>query len=114
MSILSDIKTTLASLNIPIETGAFSDKAPAQYIVVVPLTDSFSLHADNAPGVDIQEARISLYSQGSYTTAKNNIVRAFLSADFTITDRQYLGYETETGYHHYNVDAAQVYETEEF
>lgn len=113
MSILSDLQATLTPLSISIETGVFSDSAPDEYIVVVPMDDTFDLHSDNKPGVDIQEARISLFSKASYTTAKNAIVRALLAADFTITARQYIGYETDTGYHHYNVDAAKFYEMEE-
>ena len=113
MSLLSDLQETLSVLSVPVETGVFTDEAPAQYIVIVPLSDSFELHADNAPGIDIQEARLSLYSQGSYTTVKNRLVNTLLSAGYTITDRQYIGYETETGYHHYNVDVAQYYEMEE-
>lgn len=113
MSILSDLKTTLTPLNIPIETGVFSDSAPDKYIVLVPLSDSFDLHADNAPGIDVQEVRLSLYSKGSYTAMKNAVVNALLAADFTVTARQYIGYETDTGYHHYNVDVANYYEMEE-
>lgn len=113
MSILSDIQTALSALDIPIETGVFTDKAPSKYIVVVPLSDSFDLHADNAPGCDVQEARISLYAQGNYIKDKNAIVKMLLAHDFTITDRRYIGYETETGYHHYAVDAAKYYELEE-
>lgn len=113
MSVLADIQSALSSLGIPIETGVFTDKAPAKYIVVVPLADSFDLHADNAPGCDVQEARISLYAQGSYTKDKNAIVKALLAAELTITDRRYIGYENDTGYHHYAVDVAQYYEMEE-
>lgn len=113
MSILSDIQTAIEPLGIPIETGVFTSKAPAKYIVVVPLSDSFAFHADNAPSFDVQEARLSLYTQGSYTKEKNALVRALLAADITITARQYVGYETETGYHHYNVDVANHYEMEE-
>ena len=113
MSVLSDINATLEPLGIPLETGVFKDEAPDKYIVVVPMADSFELHADNTPGYDIQEARISLYAKGSYTKDKNAIVRTLLSADFTITDRRYIGYETETGYFHYNVDVAKHYEMEE-
>ena len=108
MSVLSDIKATLEPLGVPLETGVFKDEAPDKYIVVVPMADSFELHADNTPGCDIQEARISLYAKGSYTKDKNLIV-----PDFTITDRRYIGYETETGYFHYNVDVAKHYEMEE-
>ena len=113
MSILSELQETLEPLEIPIETGVFSEAAPEQYIVVIPLSDSFDLHADNAPEIDIQEARLSLYSQSSYTAVKNAVVRALLAADFTITARQYIGFETETGYHHYNVDVAKHYEMED-
>jgi len=113
MSVLADIQSALSGLGIPIETGVFSEKAPAKYIVVVPLADTFDLHADNAPGCDVQEARISIYAQGSYTKEKNAIVKALLAADMTITDRRYIGYENDTGYHHYAVDVAQYYEMEE-
>ena len=113
MSILADIQSVVAPLGIPIETGVFKDKAPDKYIVVIPLSDTFAVNADNAPAYDVQEARLSLYTQGSYTKEKNTLVRALLAADLTITGRQYVGYETETGYHHYNVDVANHYEMEE-
>ena len=90
MSVLSDINTALEPLGIPLETGVFHDEAPDKYIVVVPMADSFELHADNTPRCDVQEARISLYAKGSYTKEKNAIVRALLGADFTITDRRYI------------------------
>ena len=113
MSVLADLQKALAALDIPLETGVFTDKAPDQYMVVVPMTDSFALHADNSPTGETQEARISIYTQGSYTKAKNDVVKALLRDDFTITRRQYIGYETSTGYHHYNVDVAKYYELEE-
>ena len=112
MSLLSDLNATLEPVGIPLETGVFSDAAPDQYIVLVPLGDSFDLHADNAPGVDVQEVRVSIYTKGGYTAVKNKVVRALLKADLTITSRQYIGYETDTGYHHYNVDVAHFYELE--
>lgn len=113
MSILADVQTALSGLDIPMETGVFKEIAPAKYIVVVPIVDTFEVHADNTPGAEVQEARISLYCQGSYTKEKNAIVKALLTADLTITDRRYIGYETETGYFHYVVDVAQCYELEE-
>ena len=113
MNILSQLYSALSVLDIPIETGVFKDEAPDRYIVIVPMVDSFALHADNAPGIDVQEARLSLYCQGNYTKDKNALVKVLLAHDFTITDRRYIGYETETGYHHYAVDVAQYYEMEE-
>ena len=114
MSLLEDIHTALSVLDIPIETGIFTDKAPNKYIVVVPIGDTFDLHADNVPGIDIQEARLSIYAKGSYTKEKNAVVKTLLAKDFTITERRYVGYETETGYHHFSVDVAKFYELEEF
>jgi len=113
MSILANINTALTPLGIPIETGVFSEVAPDKYIVIVPLNDSFGVNADNAPTYDVQEARISLYCKGNYGADKNRIIRALLSADLTITSRQYIGYENDTGYHHYVVDVANHYEMED-
>ena len=112
MSILEELNSRLTQKGCPVETGIFSEEAPDTYIVITPLSDTFDLHADNAPGVDIQEARLSLFTKGSYTAMKNNIVRMLLREDFTITDRLYNGYEIGTGYHHYTVDVARFYEYE--
>ena len=113
MSVLSDINTTLGTLGIPLETGVFTDTAPDKYIVVVSLVDTFGVNADNTPTYDVQEARISLYSKVNYGADKNRIIRLLISEDFTITGRQYIGFEADTGYHHYVVDVAKHYEMEE-
>ncbi len=110
MNLLSELNALLTDCGIPVETGVFSDKAPDAYIVLTPLSDSFELHADNAPGCETQEARLSLYSKDSYTKVKNAIVRTLLGADFYITDRRYIGFETDTGYHHYAIDVAKLYQ----
>ena len=113
MSLLSDLKTTITSLKIPVETGVFTDKAPDEYIVLIPLNDDFDLHADNQPGVDVQSVRISLYTKGNYTVLMSRVVNALLKAELTITDRQYLGFEYDTKYHHYNIDVENCYEMED-
>ena len=113
MSLLKDLNKVLLNLSIPFETGAFKDTPPNKYIVIEPLVDTFALHADNFPIAEMQEARLSLYAKESYTKEKNSIVRALLGADFIITDRRYIGYETETGYYHYAIDVAKNYEMEE-
>lgn len=112
MSLLQDLVTVLEPLGIPLETGVFRDEAPGEYIVITPLTEDFGLYGDNKPSVDIQEARISLYSKGNYTEIKNQLTTAFLEADLTITQRQYIGYEPDTGYHHYQLDVQNLYITE--
>ena len=108
MSLLSGLQTIAESCGVSVETGVFSGKAPDTYLVITPLSDSFELHADNAPGCETQEARLSLFTKGSYTKLKNALVRALLGADFYINDRRYIGFETETGYHHYAIDVAQI------
>lgn len=112
MSILEELHTLLSALGFPVETGHFTDTAPERYFVTVPLSDRFALHADNRPGANIEEARISLFSRGSYSAMKQRTVKALLEADFTVTDRRYLGFDSETGYHHYVIDAAKYYEWE--
>ena len=111
MSILEQLNILLEPI-LPIETGVFSGVAPSEYVIITPMIDSFELFADNKPRFEIQEVRLSLYSKGNYLKAKNKIVEALLSADFTITDRRYVGHEDDTGYHHYAIDVAKefVYE----
>ena len=113
MSLLSDLQTIAEHCGVPVETSVFSGKAPDTYLVITPLSDSFDLHADNTPGCETQEARLSLFTKGSYTKLKNALVRALLGANFYITDRRYIGFETDTGYHHYAIDVAKSYVWEE-
>ena len=113
MSILEDLTALLPMLDVPMETGVFSNMAPDQYLVIVPLSDSFDLHADNQPSIDVQEVRLSLFCKENYTKIKNRLVKAALNADMTITDRRYIGFETDTGYHHYAIDVAKSYVWEE-
>ena len=113
MSILAELTALLDTLDIPVETGVFKAKAPDAYVVITPLSDTFDGYADNRPHREIQEARLSLFSKQNYRACTGRIVKALLSADITITDRRYLGYEEESEYHHYAVDTAQHYELEE-
>ena len=112
MNLLLELHTILADCGVPVETGVFSDKAPDTYLVITPLSDSFALHADDQPGMDVHEARLSLYCTGNYLRVKNALVRALLAAEITITDRRYIGFETDTGYHHYAIDVAKSYNWE--
>ena len=113
MSLLSELNTIAESCGVPVETGIFSDVAPDTYLVLTPLSDGFDLHADNCPGIDIQEVRLSLFCRENYTKIKNRLVKTTLNADMTITDRRYIGFETDTGYHHYAIDVAKSYVWEE-
>lgn len=113
MSILADIQSALSDLDIPIETGVFSDEPPEEYVVVTPLADTYELHADNLPEYETQEARLSLFSRGNYLKRKKQLSKALLAANFTITDRRYIGHEDDTDYHHYAIDVAKLYRLEE-
>ena len=113
MSLLSDLTAIAANAGIAVETGVFRDAAPEEYLALTPLSDTFDIFADNDPGIDVQEVRVSLFTTGSYTKRKNALIHAFLAADLTITDRRYLGYDTETCYHNYAMDVANYYEMEE-
>lgn len=112
MSLLSELNAILAPI-LPVETGVFSQIAPERYAVITPLADSFELYTDDRPRHETQEARISIFDQGNYLTLKNQIVGSLISADFTITDRRYVGHEDDTSYHHYAIDVAKNYELEE-
>lgn len=113
MSLLSELNAIAKEKGIAVETGVFTDTAPNEYLVLTPMVDTFDLHADNMPGLEIQEVRISLYTKGSYTKWKNTLVRSLLGADITITDRRYIGHEDDSGYHHYAIDVAKSFELEE-
>lgn len=113
MSLLSDLNTLLDTLGIPAATGVFDGKAPDEYIVVTPLADTFGVHADNRPQNEVQEARLSFFSENNYRQRKNQIVRALLDSGITVTDRRYIGHEDDTGYHHYAIDVARNYELQE-
>ena len=113
MSLLSELKTLIETVGLPVETGVFSDESPDEYVVVTPLADTYELHADNLPGYEAQEARLSLFSKGNYLMRKGQLSNALLAADFVITDRRYIGHEDDTGYHHYAIDVAKLYGLEE-
>ncbi|MEK5393020.1 hypothetical protein NSQ59_22025 [Margalitia sp. FSL K6-0131] len=113
MNLLSDLNQILGTLGLPIETGVFSGVPPNEYLVITPLTDTFEVFADNRPHHEIQEARLSLFIKGNYIARKNQVVKVLLAADFTITERRYIGHEDDTGYHHYVIDVAKEYTVKE-
>ena len=107
MSMLEELNTIVESAGLPVETGVFSKAAPDAYVVITPISEHFGLFSDDGPGMNIEEARLSLYSKKNYTQKKDLLVRMLLTAGFTVSDRQYIGHEADTGYHHYSIDLAQ-------
>ena len=112
MSLLAELNDLADAIGIPVETGVFTGTAPDEYLILTPLADSFTLHADNRPQFDVQEVRISLYAKGSYMERKDQIVRALLAVGIGITDRRFISHEDDTGYFHYAIDVAKSYEME--
>jgi hypothetical protein len=112
VNVLEELTTLITELGVSAEIGVFSDIAPEEYVVITPLADTFELFASNQPGYDQQEARLSVYSKRNYLALKSKITKALLAADFTISGRQYIGHEDDTGYHHYSVDVAKLYPIE--
>ena len=113
MSMLEELNTIVASAGLPVETGVFSKAAPDAYVVITPISEHFELFADNAPGMNIEEARLSLFSKGNYGPQKDLLVRMLLSAGFLVTERRYIGLEEDTGYHHFAIDVAKEYMEED-
>lgn len=112
MNALHELKALLSPV-LPVETGVFSRSPPDAYAVLTPLVDVDGLFGDNAPEYETQEVRVSLYTKSNYIPLKNRIVKLLRQADFTITDKRYVEHEDDTGYYHYAVDTAKLYETEE-
>ena len=109
MSILSELKIAAIAAHIPAETAAFTEPAPDCYLILTPIVDTYPLFVDNAPLVDVNEVRCSLYCRGNYLETKAALETELLSAGFTITDRRYIGYESDTKYHHIAIDVAKHY-----
>jgi hypothetical protein len=106
---LEELNMIVESAGLPVETGVFSTTAPNTYVVITPISEHFELFSDNAPGMNIEEARLSLFSKGNYGAKKRQLVRLLLSAGFLVSERRYIGLEEDTGYHHFAMDVAKEY-----
>ena len=103
----------MGTLSIPCEVGVYSaTPAPSQFAVFTPLTDHFKC-ADDRPETEIQAVRISIYSKTNYLVTARSVAKAIINAGHTITDRQYIEHEDETGYYHYVIDVEENYIWEE-
>jgi len=112
MNITQELDALIMGLGLPVEMGVFTGKAPEEYVIVTPLGDAFALYADDRPEYETQEARLSLYSKGNYQATKRRLTKALLLAGFTITLRQFIGREDDTGYFAYTIDAQKLYSLE--
>ena len=106
---LEELNTIVESAGLSVETGVFSGTAPDEYVVITPISEHFELFSDDAPGMNIEEARLSLFSKGNYGATKRMLVRLLFTAGFMVSERRYIGMEEDTGYHHFAIDVAKEY-----
>ena len=110
---LEELNMIVESAGLPVETGVFSITAPDEYAVITPISEHFELFSDNMPGMNIEQARLSLFSKGNHGAKKWQLVRLLLSAGFLVSERRYIELEEDTGYHHFAIDVAKEYMEEE-
>jgi len=90
---------------LPISTAINnSDTAPDEYLIITPLDEHAEQYIDGSYGEDIQSARLVLFSKINYLPRKNQIYNILCSELYTVTNRQYIGYDNETGYYQYIFD----------
>ncbi|WP_406713282.1 hypothetical protein QEV65_03055 [Trueperella pyogenes] len=106
-ALLEQLTRIADKLGLPFEVGLYTaTPAPQTYLVATPLVDVLDVFADNQPSVEIEEVRLALFTTGNYLDLRNRITRALLDAGLTVTARRYVGFEANTGYHHYALDIA--------
>jgi len=109
MSILSDITAILREIEMPIDVGKFQDLPPNEYVVLTPLPDVFEVFADNEPNYETQAVRISLYSNSNYRKRANQIVKALIKNEMTVSGRRFIEFDNDTAYYHYNIDVEKEF-----
>lgn len=106
-SLLEQLSHIAEELGLPYAVGLYAQTpAPDTYLVFTPLTDSLGVFADNTPGIEVEEARIALFTKTNYLGLRNQLTRALIDAGLTVTARRYIGYEADTGFHHYSIDVS--------
>ncbi|MDE5853023.1 MAG: hypothetical protein K2G97_03160 [Oscillospiraceae bacterium] len=113
MDILEELSNILKEIDIPIQTGVFTNTPPKQYLVLTPIAEWGAFYADNKEKINRQEVRISLFSKINYIKPKNEIIQLLKDSDFSLSDRRYIGREDDTGYYHFAIDVTKDYVIEE-
>jgi len=113
MNILNDITIIIKGLGFVVETGILSKTTSDAYVIITPSADSHEFFVNDRSEFASQEVRISIFSKGRYIEMKDKILDALQEANYTITHRQYVGHEDDTGYHHYAVDIVKLHPTKE-
>ena len=109
-SLLESITRIAGEHNLPCATGVWANSpAPASYLVLTPVADILEVYGDNAPGIEVEHVRANLYTHANYLQLRDRLTAAFLNAGITVEARVYVGFEADTGYHHYAFDLATHY-----
>lgn len=105
--LLKHLSHIAQKLELPYVVGLYAaTPAPDTYLVFTPLADSLEVFADNAPEIEIEEVRVSLFTKANYLAVRDQLTRALVDAGLTVAARRYVGYEADTGFHHYSIDVA--------
>lgn len=105
--LLENLSHIAKQLGLAYAVSCYTDSpAPDTYLVFTPLTDSLEVFADNTPGIEVEEVRIALFTKTNYLALRDQITKALISARLVITGRRYIGYEADTGFHHYSIDVS--------
>ena len=105
--LLERIRAVADQLGVSFEVGLSRQTPPPDtYLVATPLSDELTVFADNTPGIEVEEVRIALFTKTNYLALRDQITKALISARLVITGRRYIGYEADTGFHHYSIDVS--------
>ena len=105
--LLAQLTNIADKLGLPFEVGLYTTTpVPQTYLVATPLADVLDVFADNQPSIEVEEVRLALFTKGNYLDLRNRITRALLDTGLTIAARTYVGFEADTGFHHYAIDVA--------
>lgn len=114
MSLLTELKTLLDNSEIQFSTGYFDTscknrlKDSNDYIAVIP-QETTVIYGDDSPTDEVQNARIVIYTPGSWTELQLKLCRKLIRGGFYVTSMEYGGYDETDHRHAYNIDVAKIY-----
>jgi hypothetical protein len=114
-SLSADLKPVIEKFGIPVMTGFFRDgdkQRSAVYVVMIPVSESFELYADDTPYNETQTVRLYIVSGKDTTILRRKIALSILKNGFTISDRSFESYNNVSGEFIYTIDVTKDYELE--
>lgn len=106
-TLLETLTRICGSLSLPVSVGNHAaTPAPDAFVVLTPLAETFELFAGDVPGAEVIEVRANIFTKTDYQPVAQALTTELLEAGVTITGRCYIGFEEDTKYHHWAVDAA--------